>query len=105
MKGYRFYLEYETETKKRKATRKDPGEHMGTVIAIPLNDGNYIPWRVQRHGAGTIAVTDAITSVQFFPNSPVCSSSISIDYLRKCKHIPEAMAREIHPALFSYLEA
>ena len=34
----------------------------------------------------------------------VCSSSCSREYLRKrCVRVPEALARELHPALFRYL--
>lgn len=34
MKGIRFYLEYEDNKKKRKATRKEPGNHLGNVVAV-----------------------------------------------------------------------
>lgn len=34
MKDYTFYLEYPTLKDKRKATRKELGNHSGTVLAV-----------------------------------------------------------------------
>ena len=100
MNGYRFYLEYPSKTEKRKATRKNPGDHLGTAVAVIL--GKYhIECRDDSDG---VVVSDAIGGVMAYPNSPVGSTSVSQKYLRQCKRISESMAREIHPNLFAYLD-
>lgn len=97
MKGIRFYLEYPNSTEKDKATRKAIGNHEGNVAAV-----FYENWRVV-DGEGYY---DAISAAYFRPNSPVCSGSVSDGWLKKRgKRISETQAREIHPALFDYLDS
>ena len=91
MKGYRFYLEFGSQSAKRK------NQHRGTVFAAhveskPHKSGDQ--WC--QEGAG--AVFDA-------PDSGVCWCAASCEYLRQnCKRISEQEARKIHPRLFQYLE-
>ena len=96
MKGVRFYLEYETSTKKRKATVRNPGEHKGTVVATLLGTEHLDAYQW---------VIECIGSLFDEPNSQVCGSNVGIFYIRDmCKRIPESLAREIHPKLFEYLD-
>ena len=90
MKGYRFYLEYDTPTLKRHCT------HSGTVIAT-FGD----PFISLGH-----AMIECIGSVYNEPNSPVCCTSANLDYIHDyCKRISEVKAREIHPKLFERLDS
>jgi hypothetical protein len=104
MNGYRFYLEYENNSKKRKGTRKNPGEHLGTVIAV-IVDSHFLSGS---HCSGSQPpewVYDVVSSVYTEPNSPCCGSLASLAYIQdNCKRISEKLAREIHPELFVYLD-
>lgn len=96
MRGVKFYLEYPNNKEKRKATRKELGNHSGNVIAI-LENGIYF--------SGGQAVEDGIAAVYAWPNSPPGSTGVSLDYLReRAKRISEASARAIHPQLFEWLD-
>lgn len=91
MKGYRFYLEYDSPAKKRK------GQDQGNVLALEIGD-TWIEGHNRMYGC--------ISALLFVPDSPVCGSSCSWEYLRdNCKRISEKQARVIHPALFAYLDA
>jgi hypothetical protein len=93
MKGFKFYLEYESPAKKRK------GEHAGTVVAAFTGD----EYQFIKDGEW---MRECIATLTDSPNCPwVCSVNVSDEYLRKnCKRISEQKAREIHPNLFSILE-
>lgn len=94
MKGYRFYLEYETPADKRRGTVKRPGPHTGNVVAVDLETPAW-PGRVL-----------ALSSIFSYADSQVCWGEVSWDYLQaNCRRIPEALARAIHPALFERLDA
>jgi hypothetical protein len=86
MKDIRFYLEHDTPAKRRK------GEHNGNVFAACVPDSRP---RIGWEGLGAIFE---------HPNSPVAYTSCDAGYLRQCKRISEAKAREIHPRLFVVLE-
>jgi hypothetical protein len=93
MNGFRFYLEYPNKTEKNKATVKNLGKHSGNVIAVFV--GQWIP---------NSTCIEAVTSLYEYADSPVCCSSVSMEYLReKCKRIPERMVKLIHPKLHNYL--
>lgn len=93
MKGIRFYLEYPDEKTKRAATRKDLGDHKGTVVAILSHTLSF------RYGY------DGLGAVFDRPNSPVASTTVHPRYLAEvCKRIPEQLAREIHPEMFRRLD-
>lgn len=47
---------------------------------------------------------EAISSVFGHANSGVCMSSVSRDYLRQCRRIPEALALKLHPQLAAYVK-
>ena len=100
MKGYRFYLEFNTQRDKRKGTRKNPGNHSGNCIAVPLDERENPYWI-----PGKEITMDCFGAVYFRENSDCAGSTCHIDYLREnCKRISEAQARTIHPKLFQYLE-
>ncbi len=108
MIGYRFYLEYPNEKEKRKGRVKKPGNHSGNVIAVLLHDNNhpFVFWDDSITTSGSVACFEAVAGLLSGANSPVCSASVSVPYLRaRCKRIPEWLAREVHPNLFEYLEA
>lgn len=95
MRGVRFYLEYDSPKEKR------AGNHNGTVIAVDITTG-----RVVMHDNQTGEYRyDAVGAVYYRPDSPVASTSVTQEYLAiYCKLISEVAAREIHPALFVYLD-
>lgn len=90
MKGYRFYLEYTSRATKR------ANQDNGNVIAImPENS-----WLTEDG-----YMVSAIGTVFSAPNSQVAGCTASWDYIHdNCKRISEKRAREIHPALFEYLD-
>lgn len=99
MKEFIFYLEYPTNKDKRAGTRKNPGNHSGNCIAVPLDERKNPYWI-----PGTMKM-DCYGAVFFRENSDCAGSTCHIDYLREnCKRISEAQARLIHPKLFNYLE-
>ena len=88
MRGIRFYEEF---------TNKRKGESAGNVFAADVDIPVYF--------SGGNAVREGLGSIFAHPNSDVCVTSASLDFLRdKCKRISEARAREIHPALFERLD-
>ena len=99
MKGLHFYLEYPSPGERRKATRKNLGNHRGTVCAVDTDRKNW------KRGANSQILADCFSAVQNIPNSVVCGSSCSRTYLKcHCLRVSEKQAREIHPTLFTYLE-
>lgn len=94
MKGFRFYIEYPSKTEKRKATTKKLGNHSGNCIAVFI--GQYIPQST---------CIEAVASLYEYPNSPVITTSVDVNYLReKCKRVPVSVIKNIHPVLFGYCE-
>lgn len=90
MQGYRFYEEVKRKHGKR--------ESQGTVIAVEVANGGWFDSE-RRYCYG------AIVGLYPHPNSVVCGSNVSADYLRdECVRISEARAREIHPRLFAWLD-
>ena len=92
MKGYRFYLEYETPADKRTGTVLAPGKHTGNVVATDLDT---------RHRGGF----EGLSSVYAHADSPVNWGALPFDFLAtRCRRIPETLARLIHPQLFARLD-
>jgi len=99
MKGYRFYLEFPDAQSKRAHSSKRGGGSEGNVFALCLDS----PPRMDANALGGW-VQEGVGAVHYQSNSPVCGSSTSLRRLQLfCKRISEAVAREIHPALFEYL--
>lgn len=100
MTGFRLYLEFPSATAKHNSGRSNQG-HAGNVFAA------YTERPYRRIGHDGRYVNDGVGAVLDEPNSPVASCAANVDeWLRKkCKRIPEALARQIHPALFAYLDS
>ena len=93
MKGFRFYEELENKGRKSERSK-------GTVVAVL-----YGEFWVGDCGDHHDIIFEGVRGVYDAPNSPVCSCGPAFGYLRlMCRRISEARAREIHPALFAYLE-
>lgn len=87
MNDFRFYQEFSDKA------RKVP---VGNVVAVMIGAAFL---------SGGKPCHEAIVAPLNNANSPVCGGSVAVDYLRtKCKRIPEAKAREIHPNLFQRLD-
>ena len=95
MKGFRFYLEFENKSAKKKSG-KENRNHSGNVVAI-FNNSLCV-----RNGS---LLYEGLSGVYFEENSPVNYGSIGYEYLHdNCKRISEKLAREIHPELFKRLD-
>ena len=95
MKGITFYLEFENNSNKRKATRKNLINHSGNCLAVFNGREHILP---------DYKSIEAIGAVFYTKNSPCCFTSASFDYLQeRCKKISEKQTKEIHPELFNYL--
>ena len=101
MKGFRFYLEYRSKADKRK------GKHAGNVLALEVQEDNGRGAGVPvGYFSGEQYVYSCIAAVYFHPNSGVCWTAVAPDVLsEKYKRISEKQAREIHPAMFKYLDS
>lgn len=87
MNGIRFYQEFKDRAKRRSG---------GTVVAALVVNGSY--W------SSGIFCYEALAALFDQPNSPVATTGVALDYLRRrCKRISEVKARTIHPALFERL--
>lgn len=92
MKGFRFYAE-SRDTVARLKERAENGEHVD-CLALDISDDR---WRYNP-GAVSTAILNSPSSVGY--------NSVSLEYLaKKCKRIPESLARSLHPELFAYLES
>lgn len=95
MKDFRFYLEF-PDPKTKKRSGKNHVGNSGSVIAI-------VPETLAQRMDGKY---DAVGGVFDHANSQPASTSASTEYIRTMtKRIPERLARQIHPALFEYLDA
>ena len=98
MKNFKFYLEYPDLKSKRKATRKNLGNHAGNCVAIIEGTKKFSAFPNDLDN-------DAIAAIQDYKNCPCAFTIVSDGYLNeKCKRISEQQARKIHPELFKYLE-
>ena len=90
MRNVRFYVEYKTAADKRKATRRNLGNHTGNCIAV-LTD-------VETSNPRFVAT---IAGVFEDANSPCCFTEAQREYIREtCLFVSEETARSIHPNLF-----
>jgi len=88
MKGIRFCHEFNDKSKRHSA---------GTVMAALVGNGLY--WSAGK------ACYETVCALFDHPNSAVCGSGVSLDYLHeKCKRVGEDQARTIHPVLFKRLD-
>lgn len=93
MKGVRFYQVVTDKGKKNQMGCKE-------VVAIFTGTG-----RIESVGNRVDYLYDGVASITVGDNQPVASTGVSQEYLRGYTvRIGEAEAREIHPALFEYLD-
>lgn len=95
MKGYRFYEELVNKGKRSELPK-------GTIVAVMLDEDD----RPMVFSSSTGWVNySAVAGVFDEPDSAVCTTSVDAEYLRDCcRRVSEKRAREIHPALFEYLD-
>ena len=87
MNDIRFYHEFKDKGKRRSA---------GTVVAALVGNGHF--------RSGNKICYEALAGLFDHPNSVVCGTAVSLDYLHEqCKRIGETGAQIIHPALFQRL--
>jgi hypothetical protein len=55
-------------------------------------------------GHGGKYLLEGLGAVYEYANSPVAGTSASQGFLDYCKHIPERLARQVHPELFRRLD-
>jgi len=94
MKGFRFYAESRLTVAKLTA-RANAGERV-ECLALDISESDGRAWRYNP-GAVSVALTGDPGSLGY--------GVVSLEYLAKrCKRIPEPLARRLHPELFVYLE-
>ncbi len=87
MKNVRFYVEYDSPQAKKQ------NKNNGNVVAVLPKKGLF-----QR---GEDLCVQAVHALHDYADSPACSGSLALNYLRKrCKRVSEDIARVIHPRLF-----
>lgn len=110
MKGYRFYADldgtdysgitgalkvsgnkWRPRTTVAQLTEYAAAGGLCNVIALCLGDEHRNPDYTQ----------EALISTFAYLNSDTSFGGVSREYLRKCRRIPEALARELHPRLFA----
>src|SRR5258708_3110558 len=110
MDGYRFFAVMLEERKSKSASKQYPmqpwtratlrsyAKQKKYVDCSAVSTDSYISnGQIAHECAGALMANN---------DQAVCGSSTSRDYLRKrCTRIPETLARDLHPALFRYLEA
>lgn len=109
MKGYRFYEEYDSSYEKKKRRGS------GNVLALDINPESgrpygrsHLTWPNGCPGdpGPSIWVMECTAAVFSEPNSPVAGTSVGKKVLqRNYRRITEKRAREIHPAMFSFLDS
>ena len=109
MKGYRFYEEFDSSYKKRKR------QGTGNVLALDLDPTTGRPFGQSQmtwpdgcpgKPGPSIWVMECTAAILSEPNSPVTGTMVSQKVLAKnYRKISEKRAREIHPALFAWLDS
>lgn len=107
MRGFRFYVDYQTAARRRK------GQHTGNIIAARVKsegrrriDHIIVDATYTDDPAGTTyPEIVAVEPIYSHPNSVVRESTTTSEYLVTCcKYTSEGKARDMHPKLFEYLD-
>lgn len=89
MKNIRFFHEFDN---------KRLGKSAGNVLAVDMSGLPFV-------GDGGQVCRTAIGGIVAEPNSPVCTTTVALEYLRvRAKRVGESEARRIHPNLFRMLD-
>jgi hypothetical protein len=98
MKGYWFYLKYESPEDKAK------GVHSGNCLAVLFKHTGWKKRRETFQSGGSLLVRCYAPCFRY-PNAPCVPAAVAIHYLNsRCKRITEKRAREVHPKLFERIE-
>lgn len=118
MKGYRFYAEMPAARKSKSASKANPFFPWNVkalnerakqgfrcdLVAVYLAE-NGRPYWGRASGGDSDCMDSMTTAIEGNPLS-YCGAMVSRDYLRnRCTRIPENLARQLAPALFSRLES
>ena len=113
MKGFRFYADLPGTSREntdgptdksllpRRSTVRDLREYAalgGTLNVIALETDVKPYWN--GHGYSY----ECLAAVFGYPNSDTACTGVSPEHLRKCRRIPEQLARQLHPRLFARLD-
>ena len=113
MQDFHFFAAMPSERKSKSASKAYPFQPWTRkTIKVMADNGQYVDCvavytdRNLSFVQNGMVMREAIAGVYERENSPVCSTSVSSEYLRKrAVRIDETTARKLHPALFDYLEA
>lgn len=116
MKGYRFFAEMPQDRKSKSASKANPF-YPWTVKALRerLESGAFKGYLTNNapcvlvmalqsyNNDGTVETVSAAIDGNHYS---YCYGSASLDYIRqRCTRIPESLARQLSPELFTYLES
>lgn len=93
---YKFYLEYPSDKERELATVENLGNHSETVLAVPEDE-------VKKLETKRVGDVRCFGERVYWKTCGVCSCS-PLFLVQGCLEIPEETAREIHPALFTFLD-
>lgn len=72
------------------------------MVFFDEGDGNVCGVYMNLTAKGNMM--DAAGPAYTYPNSPCCGTGVSEGWLNQCSMVSVTEAREIHPAMFQYLE-
>lgn len=106
MKGFSFYAEMTQARQSKRASAMWNAFTRETLRDMAAQGDNVnvcaVAAGTARSGPHGGIMYDVVSSLLDIPNSPVCTSSASVEYLRRrTVRIDEALARKLHPALFA----
>jgi len=111
MNGFSFHAEMPEERKSKSASKGNDAWTRATMRRYAAEGRNVNVCAVSTdrdlwYINGRALMKECISAVQDIPNSGVCGSSASRDYLdSRTVRIDEATARKLHPALFRALDS
>ena len=99
MKGIRFYADLQDKPLPQRTTVNNLRAYAANggrlnCVAVLLGDEHRCADYSQ----------EAFTATFDYEDSQVSLNSVSREYLRKCRRIPEALARQLHPLLAQTLD-
>jgi hypothetical protein len=107
MKGYTFYRDCGSASNKN-ILRRDSKMVSGVVPSKLTQLGNVIAVFTDQEGywSGSVYCVSTMAALTRDANSPVCSCSASVEYIRTaCIRVSETVARQIHPEMFRVLDS
>lgn len=112
MKGFRFYadiigteMDPETTGFVRGHLPRDITVSRLRVLGEAQIHVNCVALLTGEEHRGYKGTQECIAATFSHANSDTSLCSVSPEYLSRCRHIPEALARQLHPRLFQRLDA